>query len=158
MSDPPAPAPSHVADAVRVDPVAAASAPLTESYCAAACSAAATQKCEKLAETCEYDTDGQKYVEVGGYMLHCKPACAAACVGHDTGRRLCEKQCLHGPDKPAAMPTTYHQEPGGYQYVPTQPDVSGDVGDGTGNWGPDSSGNDGSGYSGGGDTGSSGSD
>ena len=86
----------------RVEPVAAAQQPVSESYCSAACAAAGGQTCDKMAATCNFDTNGANFIAVGGYVLQCKPACAAACIPNATGRGMCQRQCLNGPDKPAS--------------------------------------------------------
>jgi hypothetical protein len=88
--------PNFTGEATRAEPLAAARQPVSETYCAAACAAAAAQDCEKLAATCQYDTNGNDYVSLGGRVLHCKPACAAACAGHATGHALCVSQCRSG--------------------------------------------------------------
>ncbi len=92
--------PDITAEATLVAPVTAARQPVSEGYCARACTAAAAQDCPRLAATCGYDTAGDDYVSVGGRALRCKPACAAACAGHSTGQALCLKECLAGPGAP----------------------------------------------------------
>ncbi len=87
--------PRSTGTVTRAEPLAAARQVVSQTYCAAACTEAAEQDCETVAATCQYDTGGG-YVSVGGRVLRCRPACAAACAGHATGQALCVTQCLDG--------------------------------------------------------------
>jgi hypothetical protein len=68
-------------------------------YCQAACALAINVQCEKMAEACKYDS-ARNIVNVGPYVLPCKPACAAACAGPDTGQTMCVEQCIAWPHSP----------------------------------------------------------
>ena len=123
---PTAPAPPSTEDVTRAEPIAAARQAVSETYCAGACAAAGGQSCDKMAATCNYDTNAQNYIAVGSYVLQCKPACAAACLPNVTGQGMCQRQCLNGPDKPADKPAS--TDPAPSDNSSGQGDDSGDPG------------------------------
>ncbi len=69
--------------------------------CNAACAAAASQTCEKLAAGCKYDPTS--WVHVGKHTLRCRAACAASCLGPETGIPMCVEQCSAEGTMPAGL-------------------------------------------------------
>ena len=114
----PAPGTEMPMDVVPAEPLGAARQPVTAKYCAAACAAAAGQTCEHVSDACGGETNGERFVTVGGYILHCKPACAAACLHTTTGEEMCVRQCQNGPDKPPPTGQTEGDQPQTYPASP----------------------------------------
>ena len=69
--------------------------------CDAACTAAASQTCEKMAAGCKYDPTS--WVHVGKHTLRCRAACAASCLGPQTGIPMCVDQCSAEGTVPARL-------------------------------------------------------
>jgi hypothetical protein len=69
--------------------------------CDAACTAAAAQTCEKVAAGCKYEPTS--WVRIGKHTLRCRAACAASCLGAQTGIPMCVEQCSAEQTVPARL-------------------------------------------------------